>query len=105
MLHTAHTITAHFVAKSGQEDGLYKALAALIAPSRAEAGCLLYTLHQSTENKGEFLIYEAWVDTKAHALHRETPHYHSFRQVRDTLVEKAMVNGWQAMKTAHLGMA
>jgi len=98
MLHTAYTITVHFTAKSGQEDALAAELMALVAPTRAEPGCLLYTLHRSSDNPAEFLFYEAWVDKAAYEAHRQTPHMQQWRKQRDKLVKTTTSQRWQAVK-------
>jgi quinol monooxygenase YgiN len=59
------TVIATFVAKPGQEAELKKALLSLIAPTRQEAGCINYDLHQSPEEPGKFLFHENWT-SKAH---------------------------------------
>ncbi len=102
MLHTAYTITVHFTAKSGQEDTLAAALMALVAPTRAEPGCLLYTLHRSDNNPADFLFYEAWVDQAAHEAHRKTTHMQQWRKQRDKLVAKATSQSWQAVKNCNV---
>ena len=97
MLHTAYTLTVHFVAKDGQESELLRALSALVAPTRAESGCLLYTLHQSSDTPTEFLFYEAWVDQAAHLAHGKTPHMQQWKKKRDALVASCKVSHWQAL--------
>ncbi len=44
------TNLAFFRARRGQSEALGAALAALVEPTRGEAGCLNYDLHQSLEN-------------------------------------------------------
>jgi len=59
------TVVATFQAKPGQEAELKKALIALVAPTRQEAGCLNYDLHQLPEDPTKFLFHENWT-SKAH---------------------------------------
>lgn len=58
------TVVATFQARPGQEEELKKALVSLVAPTRQEAGCLNYDLHQSPEDPAKFLFHENWA-TKA----------------------------------------
>ncbi len=59
------TVVATFQAKPGKTEDLKKILLALIAPTRVEAGCLNYGLHQLPENPEKFLFHENWT-SKAH---------------------------------------
>src|ERR1700761_8354692 len=59
------TVVATFAAKPGKEEELKKALLTLIAPTRKEAGCINYDLHQSPDEPGKFLFHENWT-SKAH---------------------------------------
>jgi quinol monooxygenase YgiN len=54
------TVVANFQAKPGKEAELKQILIGLIAPTRKEAGCISYDLHQSPEDPAKFLFYETW---------------------------------------------
>lgn len=47
----------------------------LAAASRQEPGCVTYIPHQVEDDPDTVLIYEQYVDQKAHAAHRETEHF------------------------------
>lgn len=68
------TVVAMFQAKPGKEAELKKALLALMAPTRKEAGCVNYDLHQSPEAPGKFLFHENWTSKAALDAHLKTPH-------------------------------
>jgi quinol monooxygenase YgiN len=68
------TIVAKLVAKPGQEATLERELTRLLAPTRAEEGCLLYDLHRSIEDPAVFLFYETWESMAAWQAHMKTPH-------------------------------
>ncbi len=68
------TVLAGFKAKPGKEDALKEAIMACVAPTRAEAGCINYDLHQSSEDRGKFILYENWVSKKALDEHLEMPY-------------------------------
>jgi quinol monooxygenase YgiN len=56
-------------AKPGQEQELGLRMASLLAPTRAEPGCLAYDLFQSTEEPGVWVLIERWrsiADLEAH---------------------------------------
>ena len=54
------TIVATIKAKADQVDLVQSELLKLIEPTRAEAGCINYDLHQDNENPAHFLYYENW---------------------------------------------
>lgn len=59
-----------------------------VAPTRQEAGCLGYILHQNRENPAEFVFYETWADQAA--LDRHFGSAHNLRlieKITDLLAE------------------
>jgi quinol monooxygenase YgiN len=84
-------ITAVLKAKQGNEQRLYEALLKVAAPSRDEAGCQEYRLHQSTEDSSVFVLYENWRDEGALKSHIESQHYGEYRSSIEPLVEKREV--------------
>jgi quinol monooxygenase YgiN len=68
------TVIATFQARPGKETELREALTDLLSPTRREAGCLNYDLHQSLEDAAKFLFHENWT-SKAHLdAHLQTAH-------------------------------
>jgi quinol monooxygenase YgiN len=67
-------LTAMVKAKSGQEHAVKEALLALVEPTRKEAGCLCYNLHQSKADPTQFMFYEQWATQEALSAHGKTPH-------------------------------
>jgi quinol monooxygenase YgiN len=68
------TIIAEIAAKPGKEAALHEALLTLIEPTRKEAGCVEYYLHQSTVEQGRFFFYENWASQEAFQQHMESAH-------------------------------
>lgn len=68
------TVIARLHAKPGKEAALRRALLDLIAPTRREAGCLSYDLHESITEPGLFFFYESWKNEEALSLHFQTSH-------------------------------
>jgi len=68
------TVVATFQARSGKEADLRAALTGLVAPTRLEAGCLNYDLHQSPENSGKFLFHENWTSKALLEAHLQSAH-------------------------------
>ena len=67
-------LTAIVKAKPGQEDAVKEALLSLVEPTRKEAGCLCYNLHQSKADPTQFMFYEQWASQEALSAHGKTPH-------------------------------
>lgn len=68
-------IVAEVTAKPDQVDALRAALVGMLAPSRAEPGCLLYELHEDIEQPGHFVFFERWANLDAIEAHTRMPHY------------------------------
>jgi quinol monooxygenase YgiN len=68
------TIIATMRAKPGQEARARELLLSLLAPTRAEAGCINYDLHECTATPGQFMFHENWTTEAALAAHLKTPH-------------------------------
>jgi quinol monooxygenase YgiN len=68
------TVVAEILAKPGKEEQVRVALLKLIEPTRNEAGCVQYDLHQCLNEPGRFLFFENWTSDGALAEHLETHH-------------------------------
>lgn len=68
------TVVATFQAKPGKENELKHALLTLPGPTRKEAGCINYDLHQSPEDAGKFLFHENWTSKELLDAHLKSPH-------------------------------
>jgi len=58
---------------------LRKALEAMIAPTRAEDGCILYDLYV-TKDGTTFVFFESWKSLNALQAHLQTPHYERLKK-------------------------
>ncbi|MFP7169565.1 putative quinol monooxygenase [Terribacillus halophilus] len=74
------TILATLSAKADKQKELKEVLLDAVGPSRAEAGCILYALHESEEHDGTFVFFEKWSDEAALQAHLETEHYRKYRE-------------------------
>ena len=72
-------VVATMKSKPGKEENLKQALLALVSPSRADAGCIRYELHQDQENDGTFVFLEQWESRAALDAHLARPHLDDFR--------------------------
>lgn len=90
------TVIARMKAKKGMEETVKKVLLSLVSPSRADAGCINYDLHQSADDKGSFLFYENWTSKDNLDKHLQTPHLKAFMEKADSiLAEPAEVTLWE----------
>lgn len=69
-----YAFTGHLKAKEGSAEIVRTALLAMIEPSRAEPGCILYLPHVVDADAGEFMIYERYDDEAAFEAHRQSKH-------------------------------
>lgn len=60
---------AKFVAKEGKEQDLLRAMQALLEPTRKEAGCVRYELHQCIANPKVITMLEKFTDEAAFNFH------------------------------------
>ncbi len=74
MLQEKLTVVAQFKTKKGKEEQARQVLMSLIAPTRAEKGCIDYVLHQDPKDPSRFLFYENWTSQAALDQHMKTPH-------------------------------
>ena len=68
------TVVATFQAKQGKEEELKNIFTSVLAPTRAEAGCINYDLHQSPDDPAKFLFHENWASLAALDAHLKAPH-------------------------------
>lgn len=73
------TVIATFRARAGKEEQAKAALLSLVAPTRAEAGCLNYDLHVLDGDARRFLFHENWRSKADLDRHLETPHLAAVR--------------------------
>ena len=75
-------LNVHFEAAPGHEEELAEQLRALVAPTQAEPGSLVYQLHRDPENPAKFMFYERFASQEALDAHTATPHFERFKAYR-----------------------
>jgi quinol monooxygenase YgiN len=94
-------LNVHIEAASGQEEKLAEQLRALVAPTRAEAGCLAYELHRDPKNPAKFMFYERFRSQAALDEHLASPHFKAFAAYRTAEspdpVESIAITTWRAI--------
>jgi quinol monooxygenase YgiN len=71
----AYVVLARWVAKPGEEAAVAAAIDALIEPSRAEPGNLMYEAHRDPSDPRVFLLYEQYADEDGYRAHGESGHF------------------------------
>lgn len=95
------TILAQIQAKHGLGSALETHLRQVVTPSRAEAGCVFYTLHHVEGNPDAFVFYEQWTDTAAFDAHIASPHYQTYRKEAEALLASRDVQFLEEIKEVH----
>ncbi len=82
------TVVATFKAKPGKADAVRSAIEAVVAPTRSEAGCINYDLHQSTDDPDVFMLYENWTSKKVLDEHLAMPYLKDLIGKADDLLKE-----------------
>jgi quinol monooxygenase YgiN len=90
------TVVAQIRAKPGKESAVRQELLSLVAPSRKDAGCLNYDLHQELESPALFLFHENWA-SKAHLdAHLQKPDLQAvLARVGQLVAEPPRITLWE----------
>ena len=90
------TVVARFRAKEGKEEMVRQELTALIAPTRSEPGCVMYSLHQCTDNRSLFMVYESWASKNDLDDHLKKPYLKAFlKKTNELLAEPVEITLWE----------
>lgn len=90
------TVIAQIKAKPGKEAEVRKELLSVIEPSRKDAGCLNYDLHQATDNPALFLFHENWTSKADLDRHLQKPDLQAvLARVVQMLVEPPQMTLWE----------
>jgi len=92
---TKLTVLARIKAKAGKENEVLREIISLIAPTRAEAGCINYDLHRSQEDPALFCLYENWRSRKDLDEHLATSYLQAFLgKAPELLAEPVDISFW-----------
>ncbi len=90
------TVVAKCKAKPGMENTVKEEIMALVGPTRSEAGCINYELHQSIEDKSLFMLYENWKSKKDLDAHLAMPYLQAFiGKAEEILSEPIKITIWE----------
>lgn len=92
------TVVARLKAKQGKEAQLLSEVTALLAPTRAEEGCINYDLHCSLDDPALYFLYETWRSKQALDEHLATPYLQAFLgKTPDLLADDVDISLWKLM--------
>ncbi len=80
------TVLAILKAKPGSEEELKSLAETLVEPTRAEADCISYDLHQDTAEPARLMFYENWQSKNSLDQHIQTPHLQDFLSKTESLL-------------------
>lgn len=67
-------VVGSFRAEPGKEAEALEAFKALLEPTHAEDGCVLYALHQGADDPRELAFIERWASRELLDAHLKSPH-------------------------------
>ena len=84
------TVVARYVVSGGHDTTVALLLRKNAEASRAEPGCLEFSVYQEIDDPRAFLLYERYTGEDAFQAHRRTPHFQDIieRQVVPLLDER-----------------
>lgn len=81
-------VIAHIQAKPEAADDLRRVFDTLLAPSRAEPGCIGYQVFEDNTRPGHFVTVECWADDAAFDAHMASAHVAAaFAAAQDLLAQ------------------
>ena len=90
------TVIAQIKAKPGKESSVRQELLSLVAPSRKDAGCLNYDLHQALDNPALFLFHENWTGKALLDQHLQKPDLQAvLTRVSQLVAEPPQITLWE----------
>ena len=84
------TVVVQLKAKAGMEARVRQELLNLLAPTRAERGCINFDMHEAPNDPSLFLFHENWVSEEDLKRHFETPHIRRWIQQADSLLAEPL---------------
>ena len=89
---TKLTIIANIHANPDQIDLVKAELEKLVAPTRAEKGCIQYDLHRDNDNPAHFMFFENWESRELWQTHMNAPHIAAYVKATDGAVAEFTLN-------------
>jgi len=85
-------VVATVVAKKEFVEIVKSELLKLVPPTRKEAGCIEYNLHQDNEDPAVFVFYETWDGLASLENHMNSEHFKNYVNAVGDLIEEKVVH-------------
>ena len=86
-----HAICITLRALAGREEELFAVSRAVVAPSRAEPGCLFFDVLRSTSDPAELVFYEAYRAREDLDAHLAAEHTKAWQAAAMPMIDRASV--------------
>ena len=86
-----YAVTIVLRAHPGRGDDLVRASLPVLAPSRAEPGCLFFDLLRSPSEPDEIVFYEAYRERSDFDAHLAAPHVKAWQAVALPLIDRSSI--------------
>ena len=87
-----------FIAKDGCEKKMKELLSAMVVPSKAEKGCLMYEITQFENNRKKFMAFETWENEEALDGHKASEHYKIYKSSYEPYCEDKYTDELEILK-------
>ncbi len=92
------TVVALVKAQPGKETEVRKELLSLVEPSRKDAGCLNYDLHQAVDDPTRFMFHENWTSKADLDRHLQKPGLQAvLARVGRMVAEPPQITLWESI--------
>ncbi len=85
------TIVAILEAEEGKRDFVRAEISKILAPTRAEEGCMAYILHEDNKNPNVFMFYETWASYDLWQKHLQSEHLQAYGKVAGPHIVKRQI--------------
>jgi quinol monooxygenase YgiN len=86
------TVVAKLTVKVAAIEAAKAELLTMIAPTRAEEGCIEYRLHQDNDDPTVFIFYENWESLVCLERHMESEHFKCYVAALSGLIADKVVH-------------
>ncbi len=97
------SVVALIKARSGMEEQLREETEALVKPTRSEAGCLNYDLHQDMCDPSLLIFYENWRSRQDFCEHLNKPYIKEYLEKTENLREYIDIKSLKMVSTPNVG--
>ena len=97
------SVVALIKARSGSEEQLREKTEALVKPTRSEAGCLNYDLHQDRSDPSLLIFYENWRSLQDFCEHLNKPYITEYLEKTENLREYIDIKSLKMVSTPNAG--